>query len=61
MFVNSSAGVAGSGVGILLVYPSEEEMRITIRLGFRAFNNEAEYEAMLSGLQAARAAGATRV
>lgn len=36
-------------------------MKILIWLGFRASNNEAEYEAVLSGLQAALAAGATRV
>lgn len=36
-------------------------MQIAIRIGFKASNNEAEYEAVLSGLQAARATGAARV
>lgn len=59
IFVDGSAWAEGNGIEILLVSPSREEMWITIRLGFKVTNNEVEYEAILSGLQAARAAGAT--
>lgn len=40
---------------------SGEETQIAIQLGFRASNNETEYEAVLFRLQTARATGATRV
>ncbi|XP_074577626.1 uncharacterized protein LOC141834082 [Curcuma longa] len=38
-----------------------EEIRLAIRLSFKASNNKAEYEAILAGLQAAKRMGATRV
>ncbi|XP_074589522.1 uncharacterized protein LOC141845354 [Curcuma longa] len=41
--------------------PSREEIQLSIKLCFRASNNEAEYEAVLAGLQAAKRMGATRV
>ena len=34
---------------------------LAVRLNFRATNNEAEYEALLAGLQAARHVGTSRV
>ncbi|XP_034709724.1 uncharacterized protein LOC117932556 [Vitis riparia] len=39
-----------SGVGLLLQSPTGEHLEQAIRLGFPASNNEAEYEAILSGL-----------
>ncbi|XP_073038076.1 uncharacterized protein [Primulina eburnea] len=42
-------------------FASWEEVTLAVRLDFRASNNEAEYEAMLAGLRAARYVGAARV
>ncbi|XP_074556031.1 uncharacterized protein LOC141811858 [Curcuma longa] len=61
VFVGGSSNKQGSGVGVILISPQEEEIRLSIRLSFRASNNEAKYEAVLAGLQAAQWMGATRV
>ncbi|XP_074556562.1 uncharacterized protein LOC141812469 [Curcuma longa] len=62
-YVDGSSNRQGSGVGVVLISPQEEEIRLSIRLSFRASasNNEAEYEAVLAGLQAAKRMGAARV
>nr|CAN80114.1 hypothetical protein VITISV_004221 [Vitis vinifera] len=44
---------SGSGVRLLLQSPTGEHLEQAIRLGFPASNNEAEYEAILSGLDLA--------
>ena len=41
---------SGSGVGFLLQSPTGEQLEQAIRLGFPTSNNEAEYEAIISGL-----------
>ncbi|XP_073042035.1 uncharacterized protein [Primulina eburnea] len=61
IFVDGASGKDGSGVGILLISPTEEKIQLAVRLDFRASNNEAEYEAVIIGIKAARDAGATRV
>ncbi|XP_074573491.1 uncharacterized protein LOC141829917 [Curcuma longa] len=61
VYVDGASNKQGSGVGVLLLAPTGEEVRLAIRLGFKASNNEAEYEAALVGLQAARRMGATRI
>ncbi|XP_074559793.1 uncharacterized protein LOC141815815 [Curcuma longa] len=38
-----------------------DTLQLAVKLQFRATNNEAEYEALLTGLQAARHVGATKV
>ncbi|XP_074560919.1 uncharacterized protein LOC141817146 [Curcuma longa] len=61
VYVDGSSNRQGSGIGVVLISPQEEEIRLSIRLSFRASNNEAEYEAVLAGLQAAKRMGAARV
>ncbi|XP_042465868.1 uncharacterized protein LOC122048361 [Zingiber officinale] len=61
IYVDGSATQQGSDVGILLISPQRDIMQLAVRLNFRATNNEAEYEALLAGLQAARHVGAARV
>ncbi|XP_042401305.1 uncharacterized protein LOC121991361 [Zingiber officinale] len=61
VYVDGSATRQGSGVGVLLISPQEDVLQLAVRLNFRATNNEAEYEALLAGLQAARHVGAARV
>ncbi|XP_073152352.1 uncharacterized protein [Henckelia pumila] len=60
IFVDGSSCQTGSGVGIVILSPWGEETNISIRLDFRASNNEAEYEALLLGLKAARNLGVSR-
>ncbi|XP_042385760.1 uncharacterized protein LOC121977237 [Zingiber officinale] len=61
VYVDKSSARQRSGIGILLISPREDLMQLSIRLDYRATNNEAEYEALIAGLQAARHVGATKV
>jgi ribonuclease HI len=45
-------------LGIVLISPEGELLEQAVRLGFGASNNEAEYEALLHGLKAAKRLGA---
>ena len=45
-------------MGIVLISPEGEMLEQVVRLGFGASNNEAEYEALLHGLRAAKRLGA---
>ncbi|XP_042423234.1 uncharacterized protein LOC122010827 [Zingiber officinale] len=61
VYVDGSATHQGSGVGVLLISPQGDILQLAVRLNFRSTNNEAEYEALLAGLQASRHVGAARV
>ncbi|XP_042413219.1 uncharacterized protein LOC122002198 [Zingiber officinale] len=61
IYVDGSANHHGSGVGVLVISPQGDILQLAVRLNFRATNNEAEYEALLAGLQAARHVGAARI
>ena len=61
IFVDGLSTRLGSGIGVLLLSPQEERMHLSVRLDYRATNNEVEYEALIAGLQAARHVGAGRV
>ena len=51
MYFNGSLMLQGAGVGVVLVSPSENQMRYVLHLNFEgATNNIAEYEALLHGL-----------
>ena len=43
----------GAGAGILLITPEGIRLEHSFRLGFKASNNEAEYEALITGLKTA--------
>ncbi|XP_057468138.1 uncharacterized protein LOC130757391 [Actinidia eriantha] len=51
LFVNGSSNQHGCGVGLVLQTPSIEHMKYAIRIGFKATNNETEYEALLASLR----------
>ena len=53
--VDGASRSSGSRVGLLLQSPTGEQLEQSIRLGFPASSNEAEYEAILSGLDLALA------
>ncbi|KFK39802.1 hypothetical protein AALP_AA3G290100, partial [Arabis alpina] len=61
LYVDGSASRHGSGIGILLVSPTGDVLEQSFRLGFRASNNEAEWEALIAGLRLAKEMGARRI
>jgi ribonuclease HI len=58
LYVDGAANSRGSGLGVVLISPEGELLEQAVRLGFGASNNEAEYEALLHGLRAAKRLGA---
>ena len=61
LHVDGASRSSGSGVGLLFKVPTGERLEQSIRLDFPASNNEAEYEAILSGLGLATTLNATKV
>ena len=47
VYVDGAVNQRGSGVGIVLITPERDTIEKSLRLGFSATNNEAEYEALL--------------
>ncbi|KAL0437827.1 UNVERIFIED_CONTAM: hypothetical protein Sradi_0490600 [Sesamum radiatum] len=47
LHVDGSSTVQGSGVGIVITTPQGEDLEFVIKFGFKASNNEAEYEALV--------------
>ena len=50
VYVDGAANQKGSGVGLVLISPEKLIVEKSLRLGFSATNNEAEYEALLEGI-----------
>ena len=50
VYVNGAANQRGSKVGLVLVSPEKLTIEKSLRLGFSATNNEAEYEVLLEGI-----------
>ena len=50
VYVNSVANQRGSRVGLVLISLEKAIIEKSLRLGFSATNNEAEYEALLQGM-----------
>ena len=48
--MDGAANQKGSGVGLVLISPENITIEKSLRLGFSATNNEAEYEALLQGM-----------
>ena len=48
--MDGAANQKGSGVGLVLISPEKLIVEKSLRLGFAATNNEAEYEALLEGI-----------
>ena len=49
VYVDGAVNQKGSGVRLILISPKEIIIEKSLRLGFSATNNEAEYEALLQG------------
>ncbi|KAK0585960.1 hypothetical protein LWI29_036977 [Acer saccharum] len=58
MFVDGASNQHGCGAGIMLNDPEGIESSHCLRFEFRATNDEAKYEVLLAGLNAARELGA---
>ncbi|KAL0360881.1 UNVERIFIED_CONTAM: Ribonuclease HI [Sesamum radiatum] len=58
LHVDGSSTVQGSGAGIVITSLEGEELEFAIKFGFKASNNEAEYEALVVGMKMAHEVGA---
>ena len=50
VYIDGAVNQRGSGVGLVLESPKKTIIEKSLRLGFSATNNEAEYEALLQGM-----------
>ena len=57
----ASNAMVGAGVGIVIITPEGIRLEHSFKLGFKASNNEAEYETFLAGLKAVLCLGAKDV
>jgi len=55
---NGSSNQQGSGVGVILEGPNGLLIEQTLRLAFKASNNQAKYEALVAGMLLAKEMGA---
>ncbi|XP_058008530.1 uncharacterized protein LOC131182977 [Hevea brasiliensis] len=53
MYFDGAINVSGNGIGSVLVSPDGKHFPIAVKLKFECINNITEYEACVSGLQAA--------
>ena len=51
--VDGASNVQGSGAGLILTSPEGMDIEYALKFGFQASNNEAEYEAVIAGLNLA--------
>ncbi|KAL2252709.1 UNVERIFIED_CONTAM: Ribonuclease HI [Sesamum indicum] len=58
LHVDGSSNASNGGAGILIQGPKRIDIEVAARLSFPATNNEAEYEALILGLELAHEAGA---
>ena len=57
VYVDGAANQKGSDVGLVLISPEKLIVEKSLRLGFSATNNEAEYEALLEGMSMVQSIG----
>ena len=61
VYVDGVANQRGSEVGLVLVSPKQITIEKSLRLGFLATNNEAEYEVLLEGMSMVQRMGGKAV
>ena len=61
VYVDGATNQRGSGVGLVLVSPKQITNEKSLRLGFLASNNEAEYEVLLEGMSMVQRMGGKAV
>jgi hypothetical protein len=57
MYFDGSLKLEGTGAGILLISPTDEQLKYVLQIFWKVSNNEAEYEALLHGLRLAASLG----
>ena len=58
VFMDSASSAMGANAGIVIITPERIRLEHSFRLGFKASNNEAKYEALLAGLNRVLGMGA---
>ena len=53
LYIDGAANSQGSGAGLILTSQEGIDIEYALRFGFQASNNEAEYEAVIAGLNLA--------
>uniref|UniRef100_A0A2N9H0S8 Integrase catalytic domain-containing protein n=1 Tax=Fagus sylvatica TaxID=28930 RepID=A0A2N9H0S8_FAGSY len=61
MNIDGSSTKDSGGIGVVLRSPKGDTIKQAVRLQYPTTNNEAEYEALLTGLEMAKALGATEL
>ena len=61
VYMDGASNTRGSRIKVVLISPEGLRLEKSLRLGFRASNNEAEYEALIAGLRAVQKLGAKEV
>ena len=61
LYVDGSSNEHGSRASVLLISPEGHKIPYALKFGFKATNNEAEYEALLAGLRLVRKVKAKRL
>ncbi|XP_075499106.1 uncharacterized protein LOC142537480 [Primulina tabacum] len=61
VFVDGASCLTRCGVGVLIISPPGEKIKLALRIDSRITNNEAEYKAVIAGIRAAREIGASRI
>ena len=61
VFMNGASNALRVGAGIVVITPEGIKLEHSFRLGFKASNNEVEYEALLAGLRVVSNLGAKEV
>ena len=61
VFVDGASSAIRAGARIVIITPKGIRLEHSFKLGFKASNNEVEYEALLAGLKAVLGMGAREV
>ena len=58
LYVDGLSNGKGSGAGVILEEPNDITLEYSLKFDFQATNNQAEYEALVTGLRLAKEVGA---
>ncbi|XP_061366044.1 uncharacterized protein LOC133309297 [Gastrolobium bilobum] len=61
LYVDGSSNSKNSGVGVIIENPEGVAIEYSMQMSFETSNNQAEYEALIAGLQQAKELGARRL
>ena len=59
--MDGSSNTHGSGAGIVVTTPENDQIECALRFSFKETNNQAEYEALLAGMRVATALEADQI